>query len=80
MSNIFNDFYVNVADGTTRTIPLTPKSPLDYLSDRTCNSLFLTPVTEIEANDLINIVSSCKSVGPNDIKLLKIIGTLFQHV
>ena len=29
MSNIFNDFYVNVADGITKTIPLTPKSPLD---------------------------------------------------
>ena len=76
MSNIFNDFYVNVADGITRTIPLTPKSPLDYLSDRTCNSLFLTLVTEIEVNDLINILNPSKSVGPNSIpmKLLKIIG------
>ena len=53
MSNIFNDFYVNVADGITKTIPLTPKSPLDYLSDRICSSLFLTPVTSIEVNDLI---------------------------
>ena len=34
MPNIFNDFYVNVADGITKTIPLTPKSPLDYLSNR----------------------------------------------
>ena len=76
MSNIFNDFYVNVADGITKTIPLTPKSPLDYLSDRTCNSLFLTPVTLIEVNDLINILNPSKSVGPNSIpiKLLKIIG------
>ena len=45
MSNIFNDFYVNVADGITKTIPLTPKSPLDYLSSRTCNSFFLTLVS-----------------------------------
>ena len=76
MSNIFNDFYVNVADGITKTIPLTPKSPLDYLSDRTCNSLFLTPVTLMEVNDLINILNPSKSVGPNSIpiKLLKIIG------
>ena len=76
MSNILNDFYVNVADGITRTIPLTPKSPLDYLSDRMCNSLFLTPVTEIEVNDLINILNPSKSVGRNSIpmKLLKIIG------
>ena len=76
MSNIFNNFYVNVADGITRTIPLTPKSPLDYLSDRMYNSLFLTPVTLIEVNDLINILNPSKSVGPNSIpiKLLKIIG------
>ena len=76
MSNISNDFYVKVADGITKTIPLTPKSPLDYLSDRLCNSLFLTPVTAIEVNDLINILNPSKSVSPNSmpIKLLKIIG------
>ena len=27
MSHIFNDFYVNAADGITKTIPLTPKTP-----------------------------------------------------
>ena len=76
ISNIFNDFYVNVADGITKTIPLSRKSPLDYLSNRACNSLFLTPVTAIEVNDLINILNPSKSVGPNSIpmKLLKIIG------
>ena len=76
MSNIFNDFYVNVADGKTKTIPLTRKSPLDYLSGRMRNSLFLAPVTLIEVNDLISILNPSKSVGPNSIpiKLLRIIG------
>ena len=76
MANVFNNFYVNVADGITKTIPLTLKSPIDYLSNRTCSSLFLTPVTSIEVNDLINILNPSKSVGPNSIpiKLLKIIG------
>ena len=37
VSNIFNDFFVNVADDISKTIPLTPKSPLDYLSSRTSN-------------------------------------------
>ncbi len=76
ISNIFNDFFVNVADEITKTIPKTPKSPLDYLSNRTSNSLFLTPVTSIEVYDLINILNSAKSVGPNSIpiKLLKILG------
>ena len=52
-----SDSYVYVADGIRRTIPLTPKSPLDYSSDRLCNSLFLTPVTAIEVNDLIIILN-----------------------
>ena len=76
MSNIFNDFYVNVADGMTKTIPITRKFPLDYLSGRMRNSLFLAPVTLIEVNDLISILNPSKSVGPNSIpiKLLRIIG------
>ena len=76
ISNIFNDFFVNVADEITKTIPKTPKSPLDYLSNRTSNSLFLTPVTFIEVYDLIKVLNPSKSVGPNSIpiKLLKIIG------
>ena len=77
ISNIFNDFFVNVADDITKTIPLTTKSPLDYLSNGTSNSLFLTPVTWIEVKDLINILNPSKSVGPNSIpiKLLKILGS-----
>ena len=76
MSNIFNDFYVNVADGITKSIPLIPKSPLEYLSNRTGNSLFLTPAPLLEVNDLINILDPSKSVGPNSIpiKFLRIIG------
>ena len=34
-SNMFNDFDVDVADGIIKTIPMTPKSPLDYSSNRT---------------------------------------------
>ena len=77
ISNIFNNFFVNVADEITKTITKTPKSPLDYLSNRTSNSLFLTPVTFIEVNDLINTLNPSKSVCPNSIpiKLLKILGS-----
>ena len=77
LSNIFNDFYAHIADSITKSIPMTPKAPLDYLSNRTGNSLFLTPVTLMEVNDLISILNPSKSVGPNSIpiKLLKIIGS-----
>ena len=77
ITNIFNDFFVNVANDITKKIPMTPKFPLDYLSNRISSSLFLTPVTLIEVNDIINILNPSKSVGPNSIpiKLLKIIGS-----
>ena len=67
----------NVADEITKTIPKTPQSPLDHLSNRTSNALFLTPVTFIEVNDLINTLNPSKSVGPNSIpiKLLKNLGS-----
>ena len=76
ISNIFKDFYVNVADDITKKIPKTPKSPLVYLSNRTSNSLFISLITQIEVIDLINILNPSQSVGPNSIpmKLLKIIG------
>ena len=76
MSNIFNNFYINVASSITKTIPITPKSPLDYLTNRASNSLFLTPVTPLEVKDIIDALNPSKSVGPNSIpiKLLKMVG------
>ena len=60
----------------TKTIPINPKSPLDYLSNRTSNSLFLTPVTPFEVKDILDALDPSKSVGPKSIpiKLLKIVG------
>ena len=76
MSNILNNLYINVASSITKTIPINPKSPLDYLSNRTFNSLFLTPFTPFEVKDIIDALDPFKSVGPNStpIKLLKIVG------
>ena len=76
MSNIFNDFCGNIAEEISKRIPLIPQSPLDYLTNRISHSFFLTPVTQIEVKDIINILNPSKSVGPNSIsiKLLKIIG------
>ena len=76
MSNIFNNFYINVVSSITKTIPLTPKSPLDYLTNRASKSLFLTPVTPLEVKDIIDALNPSKSVGPNSIpiKLSKIVG------
>lgn len=65
ISNICNDFYINIADETTKKIPMTPKSSLDYLSSRTYNSFLLTPLTQMEVTNLINILHPSKYVGSN---------------
>ena len=75
MATIFNDFFVNVADGVTKRIPRSPKSPLDYLDNKNHNSFFITPTAPLEIVDIINVLKTGKSLGPNSIpiKLLKIL-------
>ena len=69
MSSIFKNFYIKVASSITKTIPIIHKSPLDYLSNRTSNSLFLTPATPLDVKDIIDALNPSKSVGPNSIPI-----------
>ena len=65
-----------MASSITKTIPIIPKYPIDYFSNRTCNSLFLTPVIPLEVKDIIDALNPSKSVGPSSIpiELLKFVG------
>ena len=75
MANIFNIVFVNVADGVTKSIPRSPKSPLDYLDKNNPNSFFISPAAPYEISDIIDMFKTGKSIGPNSIpiKLLKIL-------
>ena len=75
ISNIFNDHFVNVADCSSQNIPRTPKSALDYRKNKNANSMFLTPVTHMEIEDLILNLDSSKSIDPFSIpiKLLNVL-------
>ena len=57
ISNVFNDYFVNVADQITKSIPRNPKSPLDYLRNRNSNSIFLTPVIKSDIEAQVSSVS-----------------------
>ena len=52
IANAFNNFFVNAANTVNKDIPLTFKSPNDYLKNTNPQSLFLYPVTKLE-NDKI---------------------------
>ena len=75
MANIFNNFFVNLADGVTKNIPRSPKSPLDYLDNRNQLFFFISPATPYEISDIIDLFKTSKSIGANSIplKLLKIV-------
>ena len=75
MATVFNDFFVNVADGVTKRIPRSQKSPLDYLQNENPHSFFIAPSAPHEVSDIIDALKTGKSIGPNSIpiKLLKIL-------
>ena len=75
ISNVFNDYFVNVADNIEKAIPRTSKSPMDYLQASNPYSTFLSPTTKFEVEDVISNLDSTTSIGPNSIpiKLLKVL-------
>ena len=81
MASNFNEYFVNVADSINKAIPRTPNSPLRYLGSANENSLFLSPVTHFEVEDVISNLSSSKSTGPHSvpIKLLKVVKHHISH-
>ena len=62
MANIFNNFFVNVADGVTKNIPRSPKSPLDYLENKNSHSFFISPAAPYEISDIIDLFKTGKSI------------------
>ena len=67
MANIFNNFFVNAADGVTKNMPRSPKSPLDYLENKNQHSIFISPAAQYEISDIIDLLKTGKSIGPNSI-------------
>ena len=60
ISNVLNDHFVNVADDITKTIPRILKSPVDYLKAPNLYSVFLSPATKFEIEDVILNLDSTK--------------------
>ena len=81
ISNIFTDYFVNVADCLAKNIPRTPKSALDYLRNKNGKSMFLTVVTPLEIQDIIAKLDSTKSIGPFSIpiNLLQVLKGHISH-
>ena len=75
MTNVFNNFFVNVSALVCSEIPRSKKSPIDYLGCRNPNSIYLNPIIHTEIDDIISLLQNGKSTGPFSIpvKLLKVL-------
>ena len=81
MSNILDEFFVNVGNDITKSIHHNPKSPNEYLANRNSDSIILSPVTPFEVNEIVLKLDSSKSIGIHSIpiKLLKTLGPKVSH-
>ena len=62
MANIFNNYFVNVAQKIDEKMPKTRKSLLDYWTLRNDKTFFLSSVTPVEI--IIKALQTGKAVGP----------------
>ncbi len=53
IANEFNEYFTNVAEGITKNIPRTQKSPLSYLRNSNSNFFSISPCTTEDASKVI---------------------------
>ena len=80
IAKIFNKFFVNVSHDIAKNIPRSNKSPLSFMGGRVGNSFFTAPTVPTEISDIISLLKSGKSLGPNSIpmKILKSLSPLIS--
>ena len=78
IANAFNDFFVNAANTVNKDIPLTFKSPNDYLKIPTPNHYFSIQSQNLKLRTLLTLLNSSKASGPFSIptKLLKLLRSI----
>ena len=78
IANAFNNFFVNSANTVNKDIPLTFKSPNDYLKIPTPNHYFYIWSQNLKLRTLLTLLNSSKASGPFSIptKLLKLLRSI----
>ena len=69
VTNIFNDFFVNIGPSIAGKIPKSSKHFKNFLKNPIINSLFLNPTNINEIKKIINNLNNKKAVGPNSIPI-----------
>ena len=67
IANTFNNYFVSIAETTTKSINYFHKQLLDYLSNKSSGTIFLEPTDKEEIANIISSLNSKKASGPNSI-------------
>ena len=67
MAQKFNEFYVNIGNMIDGKIPQAKSKFSDFLKNSVPNSIFLSPVDDMEISDMFSKIDGSKSCGPNSI-------------
>ena len=67
IANTFNNYFVSIAETTTKSINYFHKQLLDYLSNKSSGTIFLEPTDKEEIANIISSLNSNKASGPNSI-------------
>ena len=67
MSTSAIEFYVNIGNMVEKKIPQAKAKFSDFLKNSVPNSIFLSPVDDIEISAMLSKIDSSKSCGPNSI-------------
>jgi len=67
MAQKFNEFYVNIGNMIDGKIPQAKSKFSDFLKTSVPNSIFLSPVDDMEISDMFSKIDGSKSCGPNSI-------------
>ena len=57
IANIFDEFFVNVSNNITKSIPKTFKSPMNFMGSRVGHSFFTAPSVPSEISDIISLLN-----------------------
>ena len=69
VANAFNNYFANIGKNLESEIPSVSNSPMEYLNNPVCNSLYIFPVTCSEIETEISRLKTGKSVGPFSIPI-----------
>ena len=67
MAHKFNEFYVNIGNMVEKKIPQAKAKFSDFLKKSVPNSIFLSPIDDIEISAMFSKIDSSKSYGSNSI-------------